>query len=163
MTCGKRPRLGLLQGSQLVSGLICTTQSVAAEADSRLVAVMQCCARLQWLQAAARVPALQPLPTHPRHGMMLCMSVQPPEEVCAAAGWIAAIASSPSCPPQLHVAQTSQGLGQLSWRQLPLQGSTPYDKAVQEALQNICHTVLQVCLLHCALPQYCVGVATSWL
>ena len=91
------------------------------------------------------------------------MSVQPTGQVCAAAGWIAAIASSPSCPPQLHVAQTSQGLGQLSWRQLPLQGSTPYDKAVQEALQNICHTVLQVCLLHCALPQYCVGVATSWL
>ena len=61
---------------------------------------------------------------------MLCMSVLPPEELCAAAGWIAAIASSPSCPSQLHVAETSQGLGQLSWRQLPLQGSLPYNKAV---------------------------------
>ena len=91
------------------------------------------------------------------------MSVQPTGQVCAAAGWIAAITSSPSCPPQLHVAETSKGLSHLSWRQVPLQGSLPYDKAVQEALQNIRHTVLQVCLLHSALPCCCVEAAVAWL
>ena len=95
--------------------------------------------------------------------MVLCMSAQTPEEVCTAAGCIAAIASSPSCPPQLHVAETSQGLGQLSWRQLPLQGSLPYSKAAQEALQNTCHTVLQVWLLRYALPSCCVGAAAMCL
>eukprot|EP00891_Asterochloris_glomerata_P009161 jgi/Astpho2/9161/Aster-07805 len=92
------------------------------------------------------------------------------------AGWIAAITSSPSCPPQLHVAETSKGLSHLSWRQVPLQGSLPYDKAVQEALQNIRHTVLQVTattkaraelpveaiLLHPAAEKAAPGPAILW-
>ena len=61
----------------------------------------------------------------------------------ANAGAVVAVTSSLHKPASLQLsAETS--LSSIHWLPLALEGSWPYDKAVEEALPNITHQVLQV-------------------
>lgn len=63
------------------------------------------------------------------------------------AGAVVAVASSLHKPHSLQLWLPGAGDNSPDWVPLQLEGSWPYDKAVEEALPNCVHQILQVTIL----------------
>ena len=66
----------------------------------------------------------------------------------SSAGSTVAVTSSLHRPASLQLS-AGTSLSSPRWLPLAIEGSYPYDKAVEEALPNVTHQILQVCLHAC--------------
>ena len=79
------------------------------------------------------------------------------------AGAVVAVTSSLHKPHSLQLRAPGATSNSPSWVPLQLQGGWPYDKAVEEAVPNCVHQILQVTTHHILQVAVMLNTASDWL